>query len=144
MVYLPKIKKDINKKIYKKKDFEDGGIAAQKGDDAIKLLYVPPFALAVSIIALLLNIITVFSMWLLLTHIIPKKGIFVAKTMLIVFLGIAPLISQQEAFGNKLLEKVNVSEVGAYLKFLTWISFYEKLNAKIHKQDIYNKLMDKI
>ena len=144
MVYLPKVKKDIEKKIYKKEDFNDGAEAETLGNDAVKLLYVPPFALAVSMVALLLNVITILGMWLSLTHIIPKLGVNVAKLVLVVIIGTAPLISTDETLKSKILNKVEAPQIDLYIKFLTWVSFYEKLNAKLHKEDLLDKLRKKL
>ena len=45
-IYQPKIKQAMSEIKYDKSDFLDGAVADVDGDEALKLLYIPPFALA--------------------------------------------------------------------------------------------------
>jgi len=132
IIYLPKIKDKVNQMMYKKDDFFDGNIAELKGDDAIKLLYIPPFALSVSIIALLLNLFTVFTMLLAITP-IPKKISLWLKISFIIIIISLPIISSYNKLENKLIKQSSTDKTKTYLNFLNWISYYEKLNSNFHK-----------
>ena len=134
MVYLPNVLKEVNQMMYSQNDFKDRGVAVQKGNEAIKLLYIPPFALAVSILALLLNLLTVLSMSLTLFNI--KKSYAVAiKFIFIVLLVLLPVFIDYGKLENKFLESAKNETIKEYLNFLNWISFYEKINYTIHNGD---------
>jgi hypothetical protein len=134
MVYKPRIVKEVNKIMYSREDFKDGGKASKIGDDAIKLLYIPPFALLVSIIALLLNIVTVIGM--LITLVSGKYGnylSFVVRLSLYVLIVMLPSLLGYSAFlDNDLMQKVSQSEFSFYVDILNWLSYYEQLNAGLH------------
>ena len=132
LVYLPKIISEVDKMMYMHDDFLDGGKATEQGDEAIKLLYIPPFALSVSIIALLLNIVTIFGMLLVFTNKVPRIVINIVKVALITILIYIPIISTYKSLDNTMLEKIKTPELTAYLNFLEWISYYEQVNAKLH------------
>ena len=109
-----------------------------KGDTAIKLLYIPPFAIAVSILAGILNIVSVVATLLFLIIPIAKlssvskftvKLLF--KTSLIAIIIYYPYrISQDEnilksyAILNSLDSKINKN----YIYFLEWLMVVEKYN----------------
>jgi len=131
IIYLPKVVDKVNEMMYKKEDFKDGAIVSKKGDEAIKLLYIPPFALSVSIIAILLNIITVFSMLLSITS-LNNKVINSLKIGLILFIILLPSFSSYDGFDNKMIKKVSNTELKTYISFLNWISYYETKNAEFH------------
>ncbi len=131
LVYLPTIKDKVNDMMYKKADFKDGGKASIYGDEAIKLLYIPPFALSVSIIALLLNIITVFGMLLSIVKLSSIK-VKMAQTTLALMIILIPILLSNNSFDNKMIQQSIGKSTKAYLDFLSWISFYEKLNSRLH------------
>ncbi len=137
MIYLPKVQNKISEMMYQKKDFLDGGKAEKHGDEAIKLLYIPPFALAISILALLLNAVTVLGMTLqsFKFNTLQVNGAKLLFIILIVSLPIVslPMISKFNGFENKLIQKVSNPEIQTYLQFLNWISYYESINHNIHK-----------
>jgi len=134
MVYLPKVIKKIEDEYeFTKTDFLDGHKADKKGDEAIKALYIPPFALAVSILALLLNLVTVLGMSLEATRKVPKKAIFAIKIMFVGGIILTPLVSKYDGFKNPLIEKVSNKDIKTYLSFLNWISYYESINSNWHK-----------
>ncbi len=131
VIYLPKVQNEIQEMMYKEKDFIDGGKAEIHGNEAIKLLYVPPFALAISILALLLNSVTVLGM-VLQTFKISNVKVNVIKFLFISLIVSLPIISKFDGFENKLIQKVSNDEVQTYLSFLNWISYYESINYNIH------------
>jgi len=131
LVYLPTVIEKVNEMMYTEEDFQDGGKAVSHGDKAIKLLYIPPFALAISILALLLNIVTVFGL-LLSTTLLPSKIQFTIKTTLLVIIIILPLTAEHKAFNNTMIQQFTTQETKLYLNFLSWISYYEKVNSSVH------------
>jgi hypothetical protein len=132
MVYLASINDKVQPMIYEKEDFLDSQTACKAGDDAIKLLYIPPFALSISIIALLLNIVTVFGMLLaLLSN--EKKITNSLRIVLLVLILIIPLYYKEKSVNNHLLNQ-STADAKTYLNFLAWISFYEKANSALHEK----------
>jgi len=131
LVYLPRVIDEIEKARYKPEDFLDGAKAEKFGDEAVKLLYIPPFALAVSIMALLLNLVTFIGM-LLRYFKVSSLGVNTAKVMLFIFIVFLPVVTQHNGFNNTLMKKVSNPEVQTYLSFLNWISYYEGINSKWH------------
>jgi len=132
MIYLPKIVKKIEEKYeFKKDDFLDGHKAAAKGDEAIKLLYIPPFALSVSILALLLNIVTVIGMTLNYFR-VPNIAVNMTKIALLAFIIFIPFTVTDNGLDNKLIEKVSSPNLQNYLDFLNWLSYYERINYSLH------------
>ena len=132
MVYLEGINDKVQPMVYEKKDFMDKQLACRAGDDAIKLLYIPPFALSISIIALLLNIVTVFAMLLALVtdnKIITRS----VRVGLLIMILMTPVYYKEKSVNNNLLNQ-STTEAKTYLNFLAWISFYEKANSSIHEK----------
>ncbi len=137
MVYLPVIKDKIEAMNFKEEDFKDCEKAAIYGEDAIKLLYIPPFALSISMIALLLNIITVFGMLMTLfrvSHTVADSLKIVLVTLMIV----GPLYYKAETVNNHLLNQTT-PKAKVYINFLAWISYYEKQNSLLHESNILPK-----
>ena len=135
MVFMPHIANKINDFIYTKEDFQDGGKAASKGDDAIRLLYIPPFALAVSILALLLNMITVLGMLLSLSglNLIIQK---VFKLLLLSLIILLPITTKYDSLNNSLINESTTGSTKIYLDLLKWIGYYENINSSIHEKPI--------
>ena len=133
LVYLPKVVEEVENMMYKESDFNDGGKAASVGDEAIKLLYIPPFALAVSILALLLNMVTLLGMGLQYTNKLPNVAINIVKGVFVVIILITPIMSDYDGFDNELIRKASSDEISTYLSFLNWISYYETINSSWHK-----------
>jgi hypothetical protein len=131
LAYLPSVIDEVNKMMYKEEDFVDGGKAELHGDDAIKLLYIPPFALSVSIIALLLNILTVIVMLVSLSNVSGKVLNSVRVGFILIILAV-PFLSSYDSFENDLIKKSTTGNTQTYLEFLSWISYYEKLNSEVH------------
>ncbi|MDF1874300.1 hypothetical protein JHD48_00975 [Sulfurimonas sp. SAG-AH-194-I05] len=142
MVYLPKISEQVKFMNFEKDDFLDGGNAEHYGDDAIKLLYIPPFALALSMIGLLLNALTVLSMTMTLLM-FPSKLQFILKYALIFSITLIPISHKNENVNTNLLQQ-STTNAQLYLNFLAWISYFEKNNSDLHekykfKENIYDK-----
>jgi hypothetical protein len=136
LIYLPPISDKVTSKMYTNVQFKiDGTRAALDGDEAIKLLYIPPFALAVSMIALLLNILTVLGMFLALLSHLSIWNVRVVKAMFVLLVFATPMIFINENFINQgPLAKVDKTSFGTYISFLQWISFYEKVNYSFHEK----------
>lgn len=132
LVYLPKVIEKIEERRYKEVDFLDGGKAEKDGDDAIKLLYIPPFALAISIIALLLNMVTVIGLLLEYSNKVSKKTILGIKVAIFTAIIMLPIVSSYNGFNNELISQAATDNVKIYLEFLNWISFYEIFNTNLH------------
>jgi len=136
LVYLPAVREKAIDLLYDKNHFKDDGKAEKKGDDAIKLLYIPPFALSVSIIALLLNMLTVIGMFLALMTKISFLRIRLVQVNFFIIILVVPLFFENKNFNNGLMQKLNTTDLNNYVHFLNWISFYEKLNYPLHKNSI--------
>jgi len=137
-IYLPKAIKKVEEKMYTKEDFKRNKEVQKIGDDAIKLLYIPPMALSLSIIALLLNIVTVFGMIMVILNIKPKIVATLLKLLVLVVIVFAPMLSSKGKIENKMLSKSMTEEMQVYIKFLGWISYWEKLNISLQEK-IYTK-----
>ncbi len=140
LVYRPYISDKVKEMSYNKEDFEDSAVASVYGDDAIKLLYIPPFALSISIIALLLNIFTVFAMISLLIR-MPFLLRFILKTAFISSIFIVPIYYKTDTINANLLNQPT-KETKLYLNFLVWISYYQKQNSLLHEKNILPKIED--
>lgn len=116
------------------KDFEIK--LAEYGDTAIKMLYIPPFAIFMSLVAGLLNFVSVIVLIMFLAfHKNSGIGLFAAKTAakLIIF---AMLIYIPYAIGQKkdvlapysVLESFKGSAYDPYMKTLNWLLVVESFN----------------
>ena len=137
MVYLPVIKDKIEAMNFKEEDFKDCEKAAIYGEDAIKLLYVPPFALSISMIALLLNTITVFGMLMTLFRVSTPVSRSL-KIILVTLMVAVPLYYKEETVNNNLLNQTT-PKAKAYINFLAWVSYYEKQNSLLHERNVLPK-----
>jgi len=128
-ILLPKLYKVLKEKLlFNKNEFYKNKEVAQYGDKAIKLLYIPPIALFLSITALLLNLITLMNM---LMSLLQKNGLvnkaFFAITILIIIF--APSIFKNEQ-SNKIIKKSNIP----YIEQITqWSSFWIGINFKLNE-----------
>lgn len=129
-IFVPKLKEDnqINKYLFTKEVFNSDENAIKAGDNAIKLLYVPIFALIVSIISLLLNLISVIS--IILEKLFNLN--FIKKSIInigLIFIAIVlPLMSNISILNNNIIKTVITNnDLSMYLNFLNWICYYEKL-----------------
>ena len=128
-VYLPSMQGKIKNQIYTEDDFQNLPTVMKKGDDALKLLYVPPFALALSMIALVLNLVTVMVMISMLFPAYYKKVKFYIKPVLFVLLFLVPFIFNVKMDTPLIEESIqNNASMERYLNFLSWLQFYENIN----------------
>ena len=131
-MYIPSIKDKIKKQVYSQEDFYIIEEAIKKGDDSIKLLYIPPFALGLSLIALLLNLMTVIVMITMLLPIYNKKIEYLVKIALVSIFIFLPYFSSSK-IDNVLIEKSlkQSQSLQRYITFLQWLKYYEKINNMI-------------
>jgi len=126
-LYMPTAYKMAKKKlIYNKEDFYTKSEIAKLGDEAIKLLYIPPIALFLSILAMLLNSITVVTM--LLKFLTNNKAIY---NIVVVFM-IAIVLFSPFVLNNKIESKVILqTENKVLLNCFTWSNFWIQKNYSI-------------
>lgn len=134
LIYTPKVMEKVQKYMYTQEEFKNNQEVAKIGDDAIKLLYIPPMALSLSIVALLLNIVTVIGMLLVLINLKPKVLITIAKLALFFGIVATPFLSQNGKINNEMLNNSMTVEMKPYITFLGWISYWEKFNVKLHER----------
>ena len=128
-VYIPLVQGNVKKLIYTEDDFKNLPEAMKKGDDALKLLYVPPFALALSMIALLLNFVTVFVMICMLFPACYRKvKLFIRPVLFLLLLSVPFVVSAK--IDTPLIQEAmhNNASMKKYLNFLSWLQFYENIN----------------
>ena len=135
--YIKAYKKMIVKKfLLSKKEFNMGE-NAELGDNAIKNLYIPPFAISMSLIAGILNFVSVIGMLLFLVIKINKYSntvqFFIKSSVKVLLLALLIAVPYTQMDGSSMLKtypalkKVKESETGAkYLNLLEWIIVYEK------------------
>lgn len=127
-IYFDIIKENnlLDKYLFNEKDFETNELAKEYGVKAIKLLYIPIFALSISLISLLLNIVSILSIIISkgLNFNFYKKLIF--NLILISILISLPFINNIN-INEKLLNKLDDDNYYFYFKFLEFIAYYEKL-----------------
>ncbi len=131
-LYMPKALKEVEKNMFTREQFKNDKKAIAYGDDAIRLLYVPPFALGVSILALLLNSVTVFGMILEFLRLFSSKKILVIKSSLIIIIILLPFIFGYNGFDNPFIHSIKNEDINNYISFLNWLGFYENLNSLFH------------
>jgi len=136
-LYKPKYKDEYLRDFLLTKNDFIGDEHKELGDGAIKHLFIPPFAIGMSLIAGILNFVSVVVILIFLVIRIDgldfKKQFLIKGTVKLIILSILilyPYYKMQEynAFeGYTALEKVKESETGSkYLKLLEWIIVYEK------------------
>lgn len=135
-IYIPKVKKELEKFLYIKNDFEDGGKAVEDGNNAIKFLYLPPLALILSMIALILNIITVVVLFLQLIN-LNRFKIILVKVIFSLFVLFLPFYFNQNLIKNNILiSKIEINnEFKIYMNILDWIAYYQDMNVRIHENN---------
>lgn len=140
MVYDNKVKEYFPDK----EDFETNTTQQERGNSSIKMLYIPPFALFMSLFAGILNILSIF----LLIAFIPLENRNIRYLKLIKssskFLLLAVILSfvynQGDKKGyitnNEVLKQIDFKEypkVGYYVKSLNSIIYLEELNESFYK-----------
>lgn len=148
-VYRPYFKKEVaNQYLLQESDFERSDKKAL-GDGAIKMLFIPPFAIAMSLLAGSLNFVTLIALLLTLkvmskrTKLIAKTSIIVLAMALIIYLPYKKgldedILKEQIAIKAKNLEK----PWGDYFHALHWIVIAESYNYEYVYMPI-KKLFDK-
>jgi len=127
---------NLDKYLLSRADFE-GDKNAKLGDSAIKHLYVPPFAIAISLLTGILNFISVvgFLVFMFLKlKVSASKEFFIKSTFKLVLLSGFYFYPYYEVSNlhilqkYKALEKLQENETAApYVKVLEWIMVYEKI-----------------
>ena len=127
-LYLPQAYKVARKKlIYEKEDFYKNKKVAKYGNEAIKLLYIPPLALFLSILAMILNIITVVAMLLKLIGLnkIVYKSLILVLTILVLCM---PFKLENKIDSKIILESKNKFLLNSF----KWSSFWIEKNYNLH------------
>jgi len=127
---------NLDKYLLSRADFE-GDKNAKLGDSAIKHLYVPPFAIAISLLTGILNFISVvgFLVFMFLKlNVSSSKEFFIKSAFKLVLLSGFYFYPYYEVSNlhilqkYKALEKLQENETAApYIKVLEWIMVYEKM-----------------
>ena len=133
-IYQPKIEQVMSDMKYDESDFLDGAVAEVDGDEALKLLYIPPFALALSLIGILLNLVTVI---VLAAYILglPKKLILVIQVALIALLLVLPFRQEPAILKHKITSQLTATQVN----FLRVIHYYVDINSQLHDDTLLAK-----
>ena len=127
-LYLPQAYKVARKKlIYEKEDFYKNKKVAKYGNEAIKLLYIPPLALFLSILAMILNIITVVAMLLKLIGLnkIVYKSLILVLTILVLCM---PFKLENKIDSKIILESKNKFLLNSF----KWSSLWIEKNYNLH------------
>lgn len=131
-IYLPNVKNEIEKRMFTKEQFNSDEMAIKLGDDAIRLLYIPPFALAISIIALILNLVSVSFMLLEYYTSIKYRKLLIAKVLVYIIIILNPIWMSYDGFNNEFINKISNVNIDKYISLLNWIGYYENINIKLH------------
>ena len=128
-IYIPKLEEndEIKKHLYAKEAFYSDEEAIKYGNDSIKLLYVPIFALIVSVISFLLNLVSVISILLgklLKLNLVKRVGINIVLLIGVISL---PLFNNSSILDNNVIKTAMNNDLSFYVNFLNWVSYYEKL-----------------
>lgn len=128
-IYIPKLEEndEIKKRLYAKEAFYSDEEAIKYGNDSIKLLYVPIFALIVSVISFLLNLVSVISILLgklLKLNLVKRIGV---NIVLLIGVTSLPLFNNSSILDNNIIKTAMNNDLSFYINFLNWVSYYEKL-----------------
>lgn len=130
---------------YSEQDFINNKEAQQRGDDFVKMLYIPPFALTMSIAAGILNLISVIAMIVFLPFEkihnakIKSAKIFFKVTLTGLLVSIVYYKSSNIGYINNnkafdLIDLENNSILEVYIKSLNSIIYMEEVNSKFASQ----------
>ena len=134
-----------SKFIISKEDLSKNKEYEEKGDASIKSMYVIPFAIRMSLIASVLNIIDVIGfIILLLTRVIKLEALYnkfvepILKICLYLFVFIYPYYigkTNNVLKDYKILNKKHESDIiNAYTEFLNWILVVEGFSYKLYEK----------
>jgi len=135
--YKPKYKDEYLRDFLLTKSDFNGDKHKELGDGSVKHLFIPPFAIGMSLIAGILNFVSVVVILIFLVirldRLDSKRQFLIKGTVKLIILStliLYPYYKMQEynaLEGYTALEKVKESETGAkYLNILEWIMVYEK------------------
>lgn len=127
-VYTPILTPNIQNQLYQKQDFKNNLHARELGRESIKVLYIPPFALSLSMISLLLNITSIFGMLASLILLGKKRFTTPAITIFVIILATLPLIGTFRINNPIVTSLKNTPSANYYLQFMEWMAFYQNLN----------------
>lgn len=141
-LYFDKYFKDI---FYSREDFQTDKLAQERGDNFIKMLYIPPFALFMSLLAGILNLLSVCVMIIFLPlesrkNLIINVSKFTFKIILLVgTLSFVYFKGNEKAYinNNVVLNLIDFQEypkLEYYVKALNSIIYLEDLNKKIQSK----------
>lgn len=142
-VYREKVKTNVLKKYMLTKEDFTKEENAKLGDNAIKNLYIPPFAIAMSLIAGILNFVSVVVMILFLVIDISKRSPLQQfaikmslKLLLLGFILYYPFIEMKDKDilqDYKALYKITtLPQAKNYITLLKWIMIYEEKILKVN------------
>ncbi len=163
-VYIPNLAPEVRKRMYSRQDFTQRDDLIEIGTDAIKALYIPPFAVTVSLISILLNgLALLYTVSFLFLFFLNREVAFVLISAFVLFLlYAAPIyvgfkdnqyktpidfnnLSKYRTNGSRVLSPqlhqelqeglVENKKLAYYVGFIEWSLPYEKL--------IYSKMLPK-
>lgn len=130
-IYLNIIKKNniVDKYLFDENDFYNDSEAKDLGIKSIKLLYIPIFALSISLISLLLNSVTVSTLVIGKVFNLNKFIVLMMNLIIISIIIYLPFINENNINNNliNMLSNNLDSNLDFYFKFLEFISYYENL-----------------
>lgn len=131
-IYKPLALENFDKKafLYTQKDFSQNETAILRGDNALKALYIPPFAIFMSLLSIILNVINLIS--LVLKFNFAVKGVCMVAVFGSIWL-FSPKFMEQNALISQLLKSEN-QMLTKYLKTLDSIIWLENFNEKLNKK----------
>lgn len=127
MIYNPMVSKEAVNKVYRtREDFETSEYA-KIGDDSLKMLYIPPFAIAMSLFAGILNLVSVISILIGLVFYNYQRSIFV---LLLIGFIVFPYLQgvESDVFSQKDGIRVDGGFIDFYIGTLKWMVVVEKYN----------------
>ncbi|MEY8198423.1 MAG: hypothetical protein RPS47_04225 [Colwellia sp.] len=129
LVYMPLVKNKVDGAGYSRIDFERDPEAISVGKDAIKLLYVPPFALSLSMLSLLMNIISVVLMLVSVICLGYRPIMIITCSAFLLLILALPFSQAVGPVKNPIMEKIKTKPlIGEYVDFLHWLKFYQQYN----------------
>lgn len=135
LIYKPKLRTKYYDQAFP--TAEDFNVKLQEmGDKAIKMLYIPPFAVAMSLIAGILNLVTVIVMILFIpTHkmqaswlVVVKAGVKTALLAMLLYMPYSIGKNQQVLQNYELLKTFDGTIYQPYISLLNWLMIVERFN----------------
>lgn len=130
-IYLNIIKQNkiVEKYSFNENDFQTNDEAKELGIKSIKLLYIPIFALTISLISLLLNSVTVFTLVIGKIFNLNKIVVIGTNLFLIIIIIVIPFLNNK-VLDNNIVNMLNKNETlskdfDIYFKILDFVVYYE-------------------